>query len=66
MAQGLDSTKTPARPSHEALDTHASASDAAKSEQERMDNAAMRAAKRGENRMVSNEETNRTNSMFTK
>ena len=66
MAQGLDSTKTPARPSHEALETHSHATEAGKSEQHKMDDVAMRSAKRAENRLVSNEETTPSNSMFKK
>ena len=66
MAQGLNSTKSPARPSHEAIEDETTANEANKSDQERMDHIAMQSAKRGQNRMVSNEETTPGNSVFSK
>lgn len=66
MAQGLNSTKTPARPSHEAIESNVDATDVEKSEQHKMDKIAMESAKRGENRLISNEETTRSNSIFSK
>jgi hypothetical protein len=66
MAQGLNSSKTPARPSHEAIEEKTTANEANKSGQERMDHAAMQSAKRAGNRIVSNEETTPGNSVFSK
>ena len=66
MAQGLDSTKTGARPSHEAIEEETSATEAGKSDQEKMDHVAMQSAKRAQNRIHSNEETTPGNSMFSK
>jgi hypothetical protein len=66
MAQGLNSTKTPARPSHEAIEDETTANEGNKSDQERMDHAAMQSAKRAENRIHSNEETTPGNSVFSK
>ncbi len=52
----LNSTKSPARPSNEALQEHTGdATDAGKSDQERMDRIAMESAKRGENRILADE-----------
>ena len=45
MAHGVDATKTPARPSHEAIEPSGE-----ESEESRIDKAAMESAKRGENR----------------
>jgi hypothetical protein len=66
MAQGLDSTKTGARPSHEAIEEDNSATEVGKSEQEKIDHIAMESAKRAENRIHSNEETTPGNSIFSK
>jgi hypothetical protein len=66
MAQGLDSTKTGARPSHEAIEEETSATEAGKSDAEKMDHAAMESAKRAQNRIHSNEETTPGNSIFSK
>jgi hypothetical protein len=66
MAQGLNSTKTAARPSHEALEKGSTATKVGKSEQEKMDNVAMQGAKRAQNRIHSNEETTPGNSIFSK
>jgi hypothetical protein len=66
MAQGLDSTKTGARPSHEAIEEETSATEVGKSDQEKMDHVAMESAKRAQNRIHSNEETTPGNSTFTK
>lgn len=52
----LNSTKSPARPSNEALQDHTGdATDAGKTEQQRMDRVAMESAKRGENRILADE-----------
>lgn len=67
MEQNLNSNKTPARPSHEAVDTKLRDGKlAGKSDQERMDQTAMKAAKRAENRIVSNEQRVPGDTMFTK
>jgi hypothetical protein len=66
MAQGLNSTKSAARPSHEAIEEETTANEANKSDQERMDHAAMQSAKRAENRILSNEERTPGNSVFSK
>jgi hypothetical protein len=65
MAQGLNSTKSAARPSHEAIEEETTAN-GNKSDQERMDHAAMQSAKRAQNRIHSNEETTPGSSTFTK
>jgi hypothetical protein len=66
MAQGLDSTKSGVRPSHEAIESETSATEAGKTDQEKMDHVAMESAKRAENRIRSNEDTTPGNSVFTK
>jgi hypothetical protein len=66
MAQGLNSTKTGARPSHEAIEEETSATEAGKSDQEKLDHVGMESAKRAQNRIHSNEETTPGNSIFSK
>lgn len=67
MASGLDSTKTPARPSHEAIESSGgNATDVDSSKREHMDREAMESAKRSQNRMHDNETKNPGNSEFTK
>jgi hypothetical protein len=66
MAQGLNSTKTPGRPSHEAIEKNAPASEAGKDEQQKIDDIGMQSAKRAANRIHSNEETTPGNSIFSK
>lgn len=66
MAQGLDSTKTAARPAHEAIEEGADATEVGKSEQHKMDHIAMESAKRAQNRIHSDEETTPGNSIFSK
>jgi hypothetical protein len=66
MAQGLNSTKTAARPSHEAIEEETTANEGNKSDQEKMDHLAMQSAKRAGNRIHSNEETTPSNSIFSK
>lgn len=52
----LNSTKSSARPSSEALEEHTGdATDAGKTEQQKMDRVAMESAKRGENRLLADE-----------
>ncbi|WP_213806959.1 hypothetical protein [Granulicella sp. dw_53] len=67
MAQGINATKTGARPSHEAIENKpGSLTNAGKTEEQKMDKVAMEGAKRATNRIHSNEETTPGNSMFTK
>ena len=66
MAQGLNSTKSAERPSHEAIEDETTANEGNKSDQERMDHAAMESAKRGQNRIHSNEEATPGNTTFKK
>jgi hypothetical protein len=66
MAQGLNSSKTAARPSHEAIEDETIADEGNQSDQQRMDHAAMQSAKRAQNRIHSNEETTPGNSVFSK
>ena len=66
MAQGANSSKTPARPSHEAIEQEADVTVAGKTERERMDKIGMESAKRAQNRIHSEEEVNPKDTMFTK
>jgi hypothetical protein len=66
MAQGMNSTKTPARPSHEAIEDETTATEGNKTGRERMDHAAMESAKRAQNRIHSNEENTPGSSTFAK
>jgi hypothetical protein len=58
MAQGLDSSKTPARPSHEAIESEATAAEAGES--------AMESAKRSTNRIHADEESLPGDTVFSK
>ncbi len=66
MAQGLDSTKTGSRPSHEAIEEGVTATEVGKTEEQKLDHIAMESAKRAQNRIHSNEETTPANSIFSK
>jgi hypothetical protein len=66
MAQGIDSSKTAARPSHEAIESEAPATQVGESEQRRLDQAAMEAAKRSTNRIHSDEESTPGDTIFSK
>jgi hypothetical protein len=66
MAQGLDSTKSEAEPSHEAIESNAPATEVGRTEQQKMDDIAMQSAKRGENRFASNKDKLPEDTMFTK
>ena len=67
MASGLDSTKTGARPSHEAIESSGgNATDAAENPRKHIDHEAMESAKRAQNRMHDNETKNPGSSEFTK
>ncbi len=61
MAQGLDATKIPGRPSHEAIESTGEESDAS-----RLNKDAMESAKRAENRITSDETKIPGSSIFTK
>ncbi len=66
MAQGLDSTKTAARPSHQAIEQDEVATEVGDSDQNRLDHIAMEAAKRSSNRIISNEEKIPSSTIFSK
>lgn len=66
MAQGINSTKTAARPSHEAIKQEADATEAGNSPQTQVDHIAMEAAKRSGNRIVGNEEKIPGSTIFSK
>jgi hypothetical protein len=66
MAQGLDSTKSGARPSHEAIEEGSTATEVGKTDQQKMDHIAMESAKRAQNRIHADEETTPGNSIFSK
>ncbi|MBB5344259.1 hypothetical protein [Tunturibacter empetritectus] len=66
MAQGMNSSKTGARPSHEAIEEGSTATEVGKTDQQKMDHAAMESAKRAQNRIHSNEERTPANSIFSK
>ena len=62
MNRNLNSTKSPIRPSHEAVESHTG--DA--TEQENLDRVAMESAKRAQNRIHNDEETTPGNTIFSK
>jgi len=68
MAHGLDSTKSAARPSHEAIEGRGSGDELTdtKSKQEKLDVNAMRGAKRAENRILNDEGKVPGSTIFTK
>jgi len=67
MAIGVDSTKTPGRPSHEAIEsTGGNATDVDKSKQQHLDHVAMESAKRAQNRIHDDETKVPGSSEFTK
>ena len=67
MASGLDSTKTGARPSHEAIEsTGGNATGVAETPEERLDHVAMDMAKRAQNQIHADETKNPGQSIFTK
>jgi hypothetical protein len=61
MAQGLDATKIPGRPSHEAVESSGEESGKSK-----LDKIAMESAKRAQNRLHADETTVPGSSEFTK
>ena len=67
MASGLDTTKTPARPSHESVEsTGGQATEVAETPLERVDHEAMESAKRAQNRIHADEGKNPGSQIFTK
>ncbi|GAC1360829.1 MAG: hypothetical protein NVSMB3_08890 [Acidobacteriaceae bacterium] len=66
MAQGVDSSKTPGRPSHEAIEQNSETTDHGMTDQEKMDKIGMESAKRAGNRLKSDEDTTPGNTTFTK
>lgn len=60
----LDSTKSAARPSHEAIETHTS--NVPETGEEKVDEVAMHGAKRAQNRIHANEQQNPEDTIFTK
>jgi hypothetical protein len=68
MAHGLDSTKTVARPSHEAIEGRGAGDSLAEVDggSRKLDDAAMRAAKRGQNRIHDDEEKIPGSTIFSK
>ena len=67
MASGLNSTKTPARPSHEAIEsTGGNATNATENPRKHLDKEAMESAKRAQNRIHDAEEKNPESTIFTK
>ena len=67
MEQNLNSNKTPSRPSHEAIDSKLRNSQLTdKSDEQRIDQTAMKAAKRAENRIAGDEERIPGSTIFSK
>lgn len=66
MEQNLNSEKTPARASQGATSTKIGSTDAAQDDQQRLDDVAMKAAKRAGNRFREDETTLPGHSEFTK
>lgn len=67
MAHGLNSTKSPARPAHQAIEKASESSiDHFKTQHRRLDNLAMRWAKRAQNRLLNNEQRTPGNTIFSK
>jgi hypothetical protein len=68
MAHGLDSTKSAARPAHEAIEGRGSGDELAegKRAEQKVDSAAMRGAKRAQNRILDDEEKIPGSKIFTK
>lgn len=67
MASGLDTTKTPARPSHEAVETTGGqATELTETPLEHADHEAMESAKRAQNRIHADEGKNPGSQIFTK
>jgi len=67
MAHGFNSTKTPARPAHQAIEKASETSiDEFKTRRHKMDNMAMRGARRAQNRLLDNEQNIPGSTIFSK
>ena len=67
MASGLDATKTPARPSHESVEsTGGQATEITETPLEHVDHEAMESAKRAQNRLHNDEGSLPGSQIFTK
>jgi hypothetical protein len=67
MNQQIDSTKTPARPSHEAIENKIGTNQLTETtENRKIDQVAMKGAKRAENRIHANEENIPGSTIFSK
>jgi len=67
MAHGFSSTKTYARPAHQAIEKASESSiDDFKNPQTRLNNIAMRAARKAQNRLLDNEEKIPGSTIFSK
>jgi hypothetical protein len=67
MEQDLNTSKTAARPSHEAIEDKIGTNTLTEqSEQQKIDQVAMRGAKRAENRILNNEENIPSSKIFSK
>ncbi len=66
MAIGVNSSKTGARPAHEAIESNADATMVGKPKEKKTDHVAMESAKRAQNRIHENEQKTPGNTIFTK
>lgn len=67
MAQGLDATKSPARPSHESIEsTGGQATEITETPLEHVDHEAMESAKKAQNRLHDDEGKNPGSQIFMK
>ena len=67
MAHGFNSSKTPARPAHQAIEKASDDSiNSFKSAQHKLANLAMRSARRAQNRLLDNEERIPGSTIFSK
>lgn len=67
MTHGFNSSKTPARPAHQAIEKASDDSiNAFKSRQQKLANLALRGARRAQNRLLDNEERIPGSTLFSK
>lgn len=66
MAIGVNSSKTGARPAHEAIESNADATMVGKPNEKKTDHVAMESAKRAQNRIHENEQKTPGDTIFTK
>jgi hypothetical protein len=67
MAHGFNSSKSPARPARQAIEKASESSiDAFKSDYRKMNNFAMRVARRAQNRLIDNEQNIPGSTIFSK